>query len=92
MGSEGVVGVSVKCSVKVDVKGVLWCVSRCWGLQGLISRSRCVSMVLVSVLSGHVKSVGMSQYLPQGDDVGLSEGVNILLGYVRKCLSERACI
>ena len=48
-------------------------------------------MVLVSVLSGHVKGVGMSWYLSQGDDVGLSEGVSIWLGYVRKCLIGRAC-
>ena len=70
---------------------VLWCVSRCWGLQDLISRSRCVSRVLVSVLSGHVKGVGMSQYLSRGDDVGMSEGVSILLGYVRRCPIGKAC-
>ena len=59
----------------ISQKGVLWCVSR-WGSSG----SRCVSRVLVSVLSGHDKGVGMSQYLPQGNDVGMSEGVSILLG------------
>ena len=57
----------------------VWCVSGCWGLQDLISRSRCVSSILVSVLSGHVKKGGVSQYLPQGDDVGMSEGVSILV-------------
>ena len=70
---------------------VLWCVSECGGLQDLISRSRCVSRVLVSVLSGHVKGVGMSQYLSQDDDVGLSEGVSIVLEYVRRCLIGKAC-
>ena len=50
-----------------------------------------MSRVLVSVLSGHVKGVGMSQYLSRGDDVGLSEGVSIVLEYVRRCLIGKAC-
>ena len=36
--------------------------------------------------------IGVSRYLSQCDDVGMSEGVSILLGYVRKCLIGRACI
>ena len=35
--------------------------------------------------------IGMSRYLSQGDDVGMSEGVSIVLGYVRRCLIGKAC-
>ena len=35
--------------------------------------------------------IGVSKYLSQGDDVGMSEGVNILLGYVSVCPIGRAC-
>ena len=48
-----------------------------------------MSRVLVSALSGHVKGVSVSRYLPQGDDVGLSEGVSILLGELCQEVSER---
>ena len=87
-----VVGAGVKCSVKVCIKGCCG-VSVSVGVFKIlyISRSRCVSRVLVSVLSGHVKGVGMSQYLSRDDDVGLSEGVSIVLAYVRRCLIGKAC-
>ena len=60
----------------------VWCVSGCWGLQDLKSRSTCVPRVHVRAWI-YAKSVVMSQYLFQGDEsgVGMSEGVTSWMLY-----------
>ena len=83
MGCDGVVGVGVKCSVKVCIKGSC-------GVSvgvGVFKISNQDQRVCQGYMSGHgynyVKSVAMSQYpsmsqcLFQGDEsgVGMSEGV-----------------
>ena len=46
----------------------------------------------MSVMQGMSKVyIGVAQYLSQGDDVGLSEGISIVLEYVRRCLIGKAC-
>ena len=91
MGCEGVVGASVKCSVKVRIKGSCG-VSVGVGVFKILYQDQGVCQ---GYLSGHVKGVyrcvKVSKYLSQGDDVGMSEGVSILLGYVSGCLIGKAC-
>ena len=64
---EGVVGASVKCSVKVCIKGRCG-VSVGVGVFKILYQNQgvCQGYLSVSVLSGHDKGVGMSQYLSQG--------------------------
>ena len=92
MGCEGVVGAGVKCSVKVCIKGCCG-VSVGVGVFKILYQDQgvCQGYLSVSCQGTSIVYIGVSQYLSQGDDVGMSEGVSILLGYVRKCLIGRAC-
>ena len=85
VGCEGVVGASVKCSVKACIKGCCG-VSVGVGVFKILYQDQGVCQGYLSV-----SCQGMSKYTYQNDDVGLSEGVSILLGYVRRCLIGRAC-
>ena len=92
MGCEGVVGAGVKCSVKVRIKGCCG-VSVGVGVFKILYQDQgvCQGYLSVSCQSMSKVYIGMSKYLSQGDDVGMSEGVSILLGYVSVCEIGRAC-
>ena len=82
---------SVKCSVKVCIKGCCG-VSVGIGVFEILYQNQGVCQGYLSVSCQGMSKVyiGVSKYVSQGDDVGLSEGVSILLGYVRRCLIGRA--
>ena len=92
MSCEGVVGASVKCSVKVRIKGCCG-VSVGVGVFKILYQDQGVCQGYLSVSCQGMSKVyiGVSRYLSQGDDVGLSEGVSIVLGYVNGCLIGKAC-
>ena len=92
VGCEGVVGAGVKCSVKVCITGCCG-VSVGVGVFKILYQDQGVCQGYLSVSCQGMSKVyiGMSRYLYQGDDVGMSEGVSIVLGYVSGCLIGKAC-
>ena len=76
---------------------VLWCVSGCWGLDEVKIlyqdqyQGVCQGYLSVSCQGMSKVYIGVSKYLSQGDDVGMSEGVSIVLEYVQRCLIGKAC-